>query len=131
MLSTDTFYLPTLIDATHPLSLSPPSSPTPLPNSPTPPLLMPMMSQFFISSPVPTLLHANSWTSRSKNLHLPITLCKGKRFCTLHPISHLVSYDNLHPTYRAFSFSLTTDSIPKSRLEAIKLPHWNVVMDLE
>ena len=67
----------------------------------------------------------------SDDLHLPINLCKGKLSCTLHPISHFVSYSKFHPTYRAFSRSLTTKSIPKSYLEAVNLPQWKATMDLE
>ena len=40
-------------------------------------------------------------------------------------------YDNLYPTYFAFSLSLTIESIPKSHLEVVKLPHWKASMDLE
>ena len=65
------------------------------------------------------------------DLHLPIALWKGKRNCTLHPISHFVCYDQLSPSYRAFSLALRFESIPKTYLEAMKLPHWKAAMDLE
>ena len=109
------------------------SSPTPLINSTASPLLMPpTTSSVLISTPVSTLPPVDSLTScsystpialPSDNLHLPIALRKGKHSCTLHPISHFGSYDNLLPTYCAFSLSLNTKSIPKSHLEALKLPH--------
>ena len=67
----------------------------------------------------------------SDDLHLPFTLCKGMCCCTLHPILQFISYDNLHPTYRAFSLSLTTKSISKLHLEAVKPSHWKASMDLE
>ena len=137
----DTSHLPTLMDHAPLLSLSPPSSPTLLPNFPTSPLLMPPMT---LPVPISTLvsmlslvdfstscLNSTPVTLPSDDLHLPIALRKGKRSCTLHPISHFISYGNFHPTYHAFSLSLTTELIPKSHLEAIKLPHWKVSMDLE
>ena len=65
------------------------------------------------------------------DLHLPIALWKGKHNCTLHPISHFVCYDQLSPSYRAFSLALSSESIPKTYLEAMKLPHWKAAMDLE
>ncbi|XP_078447656.1 uncharacterized protein LOC144716399 [Wolffia australiana] len=56
---------------------------------------------------------------------------KGTRSCTLHPISHYVNYGRLHPTYRAFSLSLTSELIPRSHLEALSIPHWKEAMDQE
>ena len=69
--------------------------------------------------------------SAPNDLHLPVALCKGTRSCTLHPISNFVHYDRLHPTYRAFSLSVTTESIPRSHVEALRIPHWKAAMDQE
>ena len=69
--------------------------------------------------------------SAPNDLHLPMALRKGTRSCTLHPISNFVHYDRLRPTYRAFSLSLTTDSIPRSHVEALRIPHWKAAMDQE
>ena len=91
----------------------------------TPVFVLPLVdSSTLCLDPVPIALP-------SDDLFLPIALRKGKYSCTFHPISHFPSYNNLHPTYRAFSLSLTSESIPKSHLEALKLPHWKATMDLE
>ena len=108
----DISHLPTLMDPTPLLSLSQPSPPTPLPDSPTSLLRMPPMTfPILISTPIYILLFANSSTSCSNltpialpsdDLHLDIALCKCKRSCTLHPISHFITYDNLHPCQSCF-----------------------------
>ena len=47
---------------------------------------------------------------------LPISLRKGKRFCTSHPISisQFVSYGHLSPSLYAFTTSLNSTIVPKS-----------------
>ena len=116
------------------------SSPTPQYESHASPLLMsPMTSLVPISTPIYMLLPMDYSTSCSDPtpialpldyLHLPITLCKGKCSCSLHPISHFDNYNNLLPTYCAFSLSYYRVNT-KSHLEAVKLPHRKVTMDLE
>ena len=60
---------------------------------------------------------------------LPITLRKGTWSSTAHPISHFVSYDSLHPRFRSFTLSLSSESIPRNHQEARSLPHWKAAMD--
>ena len=120
------------------LSLSPPSSSTPLYESTSPLLMPPTTFPIPISTIVSVLPPSDTSTScsnsmpialQSNNLHLHISLCKGKHSCTLQPISHFCSNHNFHHTYRVFSLSLIIESIPKSYLEAVKLPQWKASMD--
>ncbi|XP_078436651.1 uncharacterized protein LOC144707428 [Wolffia australiana] len=71
----------------------------------------------------PTSANSAPLASAPTDLHLPIALRKGTRSCTLHPISNYVHYDRLHPTYRAFALSLTSESIPRTHVEALRSPH--------
>ena len=69
----NTFHLPTLMVPAPFLSLSPPSSPTPLLYSTTSPLLMPpTMSPVPISTQVSLLPPANSSTSCSNSMHIAL-----------------------------------------------------------
>ena len=54
----------------------------------------------------------------------PIATRKGVRTCTKHPISQYVSYNNLSPSFRAFTTSITDDETPKSIQEALGIPRW-------
>ena len=67
--------------------------------------------------------------STTSKLAMLITLRNDKRSSTAHPISNFVSYDKLHPAFRSFALSLSSESIPRNYLEAIKIPHWKVAMD--
>ncbi|KAL0379315.1 UNVERIFIED_CONTAM: Retrovirus-related Pol polyprotein from transposon RE2 [Sesamum radiatum] len=62
---------------------------------------------------------------------LPIALRKGKRSCTAHPLAHSLSYQYLSPTYKAFSASLSSVSIPNTYCEALRHPAWKMAMDDE
>ena len=73
----------------------------------------------------------NPIASPLDDLHLPTAFHKGKHSCTIYLISYFVHYDDFHPTYHTFSLSLTTKPVPKSHLEAQKLPYKKVVMDLD
>ena len=42
-----------------------------------------------------------------ENLYLPIALRKGVRSCTMHPISHFVSYKGLSSPFRAFTTNIS------------------------
>lgn len=53
---------------------------------------------------------------------------KGVKTCTKHPISKLVSYESLFPTYRAFVSYLSSVSIPQSWKEAFANPEWKHAM---
>ena len=103
-------------------------------------LMLPMMLPTLFSTSISPRSRVHSSTScpdftpkalPSENLHLPISFYKGARSCTLHPISHIVSYNHLHPTYHAFFISLTIESIPMLHLEVVRLPRWKVALDLE
>ena len=65
----------------------------------------------------------------SSDLDVSITLRKGKRFFTDHPISHFVSYVHLTPSLRRFALSLSFVSIPRSYEEAILVPAWKQAKD--
>ena len=54
---------------------------------------------------------------------LPIGFRKGTRSSTAHPISHFVSYDSLHPRFRSFTLSLSSESILLNHQEALSFPH--------
>ncbi|RVW36184.1 Retrovirus-related Pol polyprotein from transposon RE2 [Vitis vinifera] len=48
----------------------------------------------------------------SETLDVPIAHRKGVRSCTKHPISKFVSYDNLFPSFHAFTTNLSSVNIP-------------------
>lgn len=50
---------------------------------------------------------------------------------TPHLIAIVVSYDCLSPKYRAFALSLAAESIPKSHMDAMVVPHWKTAMNEE
>ena len=75
--------------------------------------------------PVPTSAEIAP-TSTSADLphsDLPIALRKGSRSTTAHPISTFVTYDSLHPSFRHFTLSISTESIPKHYQEVLQIPH--------
>ena len=59
-----------------------------------------------------------------ETLDVPITHRKGVRSCTKHPISKSVSYDNLSPSFHAFTTNLSSVNIPRSVKEAFDVPEW-------
>jgi len=58
------------------------------------------------------------------NLDLPITLRKGVRNCTKHPLDNFLSYHRLSPTHKSFLTSMDAIVITKSVEEALKDPKW-------
>ena len=56
------------------------------------------------------------------DLDEPITLRKGKRAYTQHPICKFVSLDSLSPQFRAFTTQLDNTTIPTNIQEALKHP---------
>ena len=116
-------------------SVSPPpliqSSPSPLVSSvqlvSSAPHTDPLSPTSTATSPSPVVIPL----APPNDLHLPITLCKGTRACTQHPISHFVSYDRLSPSFRAFALLVVSESIPLSHVEAAQVHEWKAVMDHE
>ena len=49
---------------------------------------------------------------------------RNVRSCTKHPISKFVSYDNLSPSFHAFTTNLSSVNIPRSVKEAFDVPEW-------
>ena len=116
---------PLMVVADLPASSLPPDSPTELSRSA--PLI-----QESASVPDPPASPTPSPTAlTSDDLHLPIALRKGTRTCTQHPISQFVSYDRLHPTFRSFALTVSSESLPKSYVEALRVPTWKEAMDAE
>ena len=81
-----------------------------------------------LSSPAPT---TTPHDLPLDHLHLPIALRKGTRACTQHPIAHFISYERLSPTYRTFALVVSSESLPHTYHEALRVPEWKVAMDLE
>jgi transposase InsO family protein len=67
----------------------------------------------------------------TSDLDLHIAIRKGKRTCTEHPISNCVSFDHLSPSFKAFSFTLSSLVVPKSYREALSHPGWRKAMEEE
>ena len=111
-----------------PLSLSSPSPPV---SSVQPvsfaPDTDPLSPNSTATSPSPVVVPQ----APPNDLHLPITLRKGTRACTHHPISHFVSYDRLSPSFRAFALLVASESIPRSHVEAAQVREWKAAMDHE
>ncbi|KAL6333802.1 hypothetical protein AAG906_028988 [Vitis piasezkii] len=60
----------------------------------------------------------------SDRLDEPIALRKGVRSCTQHPISKFVSYDNLSPSFHAFTTNLSRIDVPRTIEDALAVPEW-------
>ena len=58
----------------------------------------------------------------------PIALRKGVRSCTQHPISKFVSYDNLSPSFCAFTRNLSRIDVPRTIEDALAVPEWKSVV---
>ena len=69
-------------------------------------------------------------STTSSKLDILIALRKGIR-STAHPISHCVTYDNLHPMYQTFALSFSSIFIPRTYQEASQIPEWRAAMDEE
>ncbi|RVW86427.1 Retrovirus-related Pol polyprotein from transposon TNT 1-94 [Vitis vinifera] len=66
----------------------------------------------------------------SDRLDEPIALRKGVRTCTQNPISKFVSYDNLSPSFHAFTTNLSRIDVPRTIEDALAVPEWkNVVLE--
>jgi hypothetical protein len=65
------------------------------------------------------------------DLDVPIAFRKGKRSCTLHPISNFVSYDHLSPSYLSFVATLSSIPLHKSVTEALSHSGWKRAMEEE
>lgn len=65
----------------------------------------------------------------SKNVDLPIALCKGTRTCkSTYSIASFVSYDHLSSVSRSLIVSLDSFSVPKTVKEALHHPRWSGAM---
>ena len=67
--------------------------------------------------PTPKSLCSNNSSTQntfSANLQVPITIRKGTRICTKHPIAKHVSYHRLSPTMRAFTTNLSSIEIQRT-----------------
>lgn len=77
----------------------------------------------------PGSTQANDSTSyispnESDDLNILVALRKGKRSCTMHPISNFVSYDKLSPKYKAFALSVSEIQVPRNFQKAISKKEW-------
>ena len=66
-----------------------------------------------------------------QQLDQPIALHKGTCSCTKHPLSNVVSYDNLGSSFYSFFVSLFVVSILRYYQEALLDPSWKKAMDEE
>ena len=57
------------------------------------------------------------------NFDISIALRNGKRSITTHPISHFVSYDHLHPSFRNFALFIFSKSISNNYKEVLHISH--------
>lgn len=92
-----------------------------LPSSEDPgiPLSLPIESSSLLPvTPAPSDSH----------IDLPIALRKGKRSCTIHPITQFLSFEGLSPSYRSFALALSSAKEPKSLREALAHPEWRRAM---
>lgn len=64
-----------------------------------------------------------------QNLDQPITLKKGVRSCTQHPLANFVSYHSLSPTFHKFSIAFSAISVPRSVSEAMQQLQWRNAME--
>lgn len=68
-------------------------------------------------------------SSSPDTLDFPFTLRKGKMSCASHPISHLLSYNLISPTYYSFIFAMSSIFIPKNMHEPPSHPDWQATME--
>ena len=64
----------------------------------------------------------------------PITIKKGVRKCTQHPLyplSHFVSYEKLFDSHKSFLTHLNTITIPKTVSKALDDKEWKETMRVE
>ncbi|RVW29009.1 Retrovirus-related Pol polyprotein from transposon RE1 [Vitis vinifera] len=89
-------------------------------------------------SPSPTQIHSGKGTTNLEkpipfidDSNIPITLRKGVRTCTNHPICRFISYDGLSPSYQDFVSVLDSVQVPNSIQEALKNPKWRKAVNEE
>lgn len=58
------------------------------------------------------------------DLDVPIAVRKGVRSCTNHPMSKIVLYNSLSPSFSAFNSQLSIVEIPKNIQDALRVPEW-------
>lgn len=63
--------------------------------------------------------------------NIPITLQKGVRSCTQHPISNFVSYHALSSSFRNYVVSLSSVIIIRRVSKALAQPQWRTAMEEE
>lgn len=63
-----------------------------------------------------------------QNLNLPISIRKGVRSCTKHPIGNHVSSEKLLQKYKNFINSVDNTHIPQNFHEAILVPEWKAAV---
>ena len=81
-----------------------------------------------IVSPQDQAVSLDPGNPSSVDIDVPIALRKGVRDCTKHPISHFVSYNALSPTYRAFTSSVSSVSVPSNVSDALNQSQWKKAM---
>ena len=90
-----------------------------------------MSKPVLLPGPEPTSSSADTNITDSSDLDLPIALRKGTRSCTQHAISNYVSYENLSPSFSAFTTTLTGVKIPRDIKEALADPKWKLAVQEE
>lgn len=58
------------------------------------------------------------------DLDLSITVRKGVRSCTQHPIAQFISYHRISPNQKSFLTSLDSIAIPNTVEEALQNQNW-------
>ena len=78
-----------------------------------------------VSSPgIPSEMSCSLNSVGPKPVDAPITLRKGIRNCTKHPISNHMSCKNLSPSFSVFISQLCSVDVPKNIQEAVSVPKW-------
>ena len=62
------------------------------------------------------------------DLELPITLRKGVRSYTQHPISYFLGYSKLSPKFKLFTTNLDNIAIPRDIYHALQDDKWNAAV---
>ncbi|MFV0960816.1 hypothetical protein QML37_31450, partial [Klebsiella pneumoniae] len=84
-----------------------------------------------VSTHDPSHMHDNVILDCSNRDDLPIALRKGKRQCTLHPISQVVSTDHLGTSMLSFTSALSAQTIPLNHHQALLDSSWRQAMQEE
>ena len=80
------------------------------------------------SSKSASLEHESCSNSKVDDSNLPISIQKGVRSYTQHPLSKYVSYKNLSPIFCAFTSQLSSMEIPNTVQDALKVHEWKKVV---